>query len=273
MRGYLKDIIIGIVSVAVVVVTLVLLLPVEKNQQLREKYGKLAINAETDERAKYILDNVSEYPDDVLRYYYNITDNTDFVYNYLEHRNDYASMSFTDDELNSPYPPKLYMSDFRWAYQNIGNSFIYHDGCAAVAITMANLYLTKSGELDPYKVALAAEDLGVLAGTGGIETAGVKELCEELGLNAVEYNYDTDIGGSDETVDYELIRSITENGHVCLLGMFGERFGAHAVVVRECTDEGIYINDPGSVDNTELLWDYSYVEPEIIYVWDISKSE
>ena len=96
MKTKTKALIIAAVILAVVAV-LLLLIPVEKKQKLHEQYGKLAENAETDEQSAYILEHVDEYPQALLDYYYMNEEFIDMVYNYVEHKDDYKSMAFTEE--------------------------------------------------------------------------------------------------------------------------------------------------------------------------------
>lgn len=268
-----------IIVIAILVGILILLIPVEKRNSEIKTYGKAIYELSlTDSRVRYIIDNPNEYPDYFISYIKRTVISSDYdeeekediinwVYNYPFHYNDNKTMSFTDDEINSDKVPALYMSDFRWSYETIGNSYIKDDGCMTVAITMAYLYLTKKTDINPAIIASMAEqieDMGILSGIGADSS---KKICEQIGLNVVEYKYD----GDNDKADFQLIKDIIDSGHVVLVGASGEVFGDHAIIIRDYDDNGnVYINDPSEKRNTEKIWAFDDISSEIIYIWDLS---
>lgn len=264
--------------IIIMIVILILLIPIEKRNTENEKYGELAVAAETDDRARYIIDNIEEYPNDILQIYYNSYDEykdevLEFVYGYVQHKNDYASMSYTDEELNSEEPPCLYMNDTRWAYEKIGDRYIHESGCATVSITMAYLYLTHQSDINPKIIADLAEKNNEVDFWDGINSLYIKEICETIGLNCTEFNFDKDSGGSGEA-DLEYIKNAIDSGHVIIAGMVGETFGGHALIIRQANSDGtIYINDPANPENSEKEWSFDELKPEIYYIWDLSYSK
>lgn len=263
-----KKVIAAILIIAASIAVLILLLPIEKNNQLKEKYGRLYENAQTDEKSKYILDNVDKYPQEILDLYYKSDDYLDVVYGYFEHKNDYQSMSYTAEEIKAGTLPKLYMSDYRWCYETVGGDMILCEGCVPVSLTMSYIYLTGKDDIDPVKISKIAENIGAIGDWGGISDAHIVELADKIGLSITVNDFTQEHSASEE-----LIKNIIDEGHVAMLGMVGETFGGHAVVVREVTDGGIYINDSADEEYTEKLWSFSELQPEIYYVWYISLAE
>ncbi len=261
-----KEIII-IAMFVIVTGVLIALIPVEKKQMLRDEYGKLAVNAETDEKSAYILENISEYPESILKTYYESDNNLDFVYNYPAHKNDYTIMSFTEDELNSETVPKLYMDDTRWCYEKLYGSYLKFSGCVPVCITMASLYLNGDGNLDPVIAAKIAEENYEAPFFGGVDVANIKDLAEKTGFTVTEHSFSEEGTLCDE----QLIRDMLDNGEVILAGMVGNTFGEHAVIIADITDEGIVINDPASVEKSEKVWQFEEIQAEIYSLWGLSK--
>lgn len=268
----MKKIILTLAVLAAMTAVLILLIPVERKNILEKQYPYLSKQAENnDATAQAILDNIEEYPDDIVDFYNQGGDFRDFVYNYPAHKYDYASMQFTDEELNSEKPPKLYMYDFRWCYQPMGGGYIMNNGCAPVALTMANLYLTHSGDTDPYKIAQIAESMGLIGYGGGIVSSDIKTVAEAIGLSAEEYRFfDEEQNVKTENVEKQLLTDILDSGHVLMVGVFGEPFGGHAIIISDYTDEGFVINDPASRERSEKIWSYDELAPIIYYLWDLS---
>lgn len=270
MKEKCKAIIPIIICVAVFIIML-LLIPLEKRNQLRDKYGKLAVNAETDERSAYILENVEQIPNDVLKLYYKDYEKwCDFVYDYPVHKNDYDTMTFTDEEINSETVPQLFMYDRRWAYEKLEDGFIAQFGCLPTCLTMAYLYLTHSPDVDPYIISKIAEDIDAV-GINGIRDDRVKELAGIIGLEVTEYKYYTEMKDTkDITTDVEDLKGIIDRGNVAIGGMKGEVFGVHAVVFGGYTDEGFIINDPANKEYSEKIWQYEEFEPELFFLYEVS---
>ena len=260
---------------AVIIIVMVLLIPVEKKNQRYEQFGRLAEVAETDERADYIIEHYEEYPEYITQMFYsnpNDEETLDFVYNYVFCKNNYANMSYTEGELNAEDVPILYMRDERWAYERIGDtdSIIGTDGCAYTCLTMAYISLTGNGDIDP--VALANFSYyNKLAGkiSPGLLIKKVGEVCDAMGLKGEYYNYDPDEGGTPiESADE--IAELWGEDKVLFVGMSGETFGNHALIIREIDGDTIYFNDPASEKKTAQDWNFEDFKSEIIGIWVIS---
>lgn len=262
--------IIGVIAALLcVVVVLLLLVSVEKKREYYEKWGNLAVLAETDERAQYIIDNEELYPQEILDLYYRNNDDFEFVYNYPFHKDDYKTMSFTEEELNCDTVPALYMNDLRWGYEKIRGDLIRSEGCATVALTMASLYINKDNSIDPKIVADKAVELDAIGFFGGLDSMQIEKVAKALGFQCNFYNYDPDLGGVGKA-DIDTIRSIIDSGHVLMAGMCGDTFGGHALIIRSCSEDGvIYINDPASPEKTEMAWRFEDINPELYYIWEL----
>jgi len=268
-----KSAIAVIVTFAVITLVLILLLPVEKKNKQLEKFGRLAELAETDARAEYIIENNEQYPKYILDLFYNNPDNLEFVYNYPFLKDNYeTTMSYTEAELSGL--PELYMDDPRWAYENIGGyeEIIMTSGCGYVCLTMAYIGLTGDSSIDPVILARIAYE-NMLTGklSAGIYMEKIGDLCALIGLNGTYYNYDVKREGKAiESID-EIAQLISEDS-VLIAGMVGETFGSHAIVIRECDGNNIYMNDPAVRENTEKTWTFDEIKSELKGIWVITKA-
>lgn len=259
-----KKMAIGLIGLfAAVIIIMLLLIPVEKKHEYYQKWGKLAVLAETDERARFAIENAELYPD----YWFNMlySDETfEVAYNYPFKKDNYKNMTFTDEELNGSDIPAIYMDDERWIYESYG---IKSQGCAAVAVTMANLAVRHNSEVDPIKVANYADEMG-WGGLGGIDQANVTDIIEHFGMSAQEHFFDRNNG--EKVSEAELKAAVDTEGAVVMAAVRGETFGNHAFIIRSYDEKGFYINDPASPERTAEVWEFSVFENELCYYWVIS---
>lgn len=265
-----KQILMSLAVVVLVSITLALLIPVEKKHKLHEKWRELAEMAETDERAKFVIENESLYPEDIIRLCYLGEYDFDFAYNYPFHKDDYQTMTFTENELNCESVPALYMADFRWGYEKIGGYYIHSTGCVFTSLTMANLYLNHNSEVDPVIAGKAANELGILGMFGGVATGTIsKEYINSLGMDCEIYDF-TENGEKTKEVDMKIIQDIISENHVCMANFIGDTFGNHAVIITSCNSDGsMKINDPRSPQKTAAVWNFYDLEPELYRLWDL----
>lgn len=262
-------IIISVLVCITALASMIALIPIEKDRQLEKEYGALYTNSKTNEKAKYILDNYNDFPAELIDLYYISPEiYEDFVYEYPKYKDNYKTMSYSEEELYSEGIPKLYMADKRWCYETIGGSYIYMGGCAAVSLTMASLYLFHDPSVTPRTVAQLAEDNDCIGLFGGIDALKLKTVAEKLGFRVTEYSYYAD-GEKTGTVDINDIKNIIDSGDVCLVGAQGEIFGGHALIVSGYDENGLYVNDPASEERSQKCWSFDEVEPEILFIWDL----
>lgn len=267
MKDEKKTIITVIVVFAVILAVMIALVPIQRKNDFNAKWGKLAELSETNEKARFITENEELYPKAVLDLFYNNNSELDFVWGYPFHRNDYSKMTFTDEELQSETVPVLYMFDTRWAYED--NFNVKYNGCAAVSITMANLYFKHNSDVDPVKVMRYAEQMDYIGTWGGINDKDTAALCEGFGLSVSVMNF-TENKKKVANADPELMKSLLDSGHVLMAGMVGETFGMHAIIIRGYDGDSFLINDPDSVSHTEKLWTIDELDPEMMYLYDLS---
>lgn len=253
---------------------LLALVPVEQRRMYYEKYGKLAVDAETDERAAFIIENYDKYPPEMLVSnkidHKDLSDDYDFLYNYFAHKDDHQTMSFTAEELNSELPPRLYMGDFRWCYEDIGGAFIAKKGCGAVTLSMAYIYLTHSGDVDPVTAARAIEECGAWSEWSGFDTNYISEVCGALGMQSKNYFFpELD---ADESAE-QIMKDILDSGHACFLSLTGGLFGGHAVLAVAYTDEGFILNDPASEERSDMVWSFDELKTQIYGIYDLSVNQ
>ena len=266
-----KKTIIGVsVFFAVVIAIMFALIPVELKNQKYEKWGKLAEAAETNSMAQFIIENEELYTEDIIDLYYGNNDNLEFVYNYAFHKDDYDTMTFTDEELNSEKIPVLYMDDPRWGYEYIYDTTIFENGCSAVAFTMANLYLNHNNNIDPVIFMEVAKALDAIAFPEGVMVMKMSEIADIFDLNAE--GVDCTVDKKTGFVEHEdLISVIDDKEAVLLIAVSSDVFGSHMLLVRDYSDDGYYINDPANPEHSATVWPFEDIEKDIRYYWKVTK--
>ncbi|MDE6594570.1 MAG: C39 family peptidase [Oscillospiraceae bacterium] len=260
-----KKMVFGLVGLfAAVIIIMLLLIPVEKKHEYYKKWGELAVLAETDERAKFAIDNAELYPEYWFSMLYNEND-FEYAYNYPFMKDSYNTMSFTDEELNGDEIPAIYMKDSRWAYEM--NGTVKTQGCVAVSVTMANLYLNHNGNVDPVKVFYYADEMGY-SNFGGINQKNVTEILEHFGMNAEEHVFSDESG--EKVTESELKAAVDTEGTAVMAAVEGDTFGRHALIIRGYDENGFYINDPAAPEKTAQQWSFEVFENELTRYWIIT---
>lgn len=251
---------------AAVIIIMLLLIPIEKKHEYYQKWGELAVRAETDERAKFAIDNADLYPEIWFRMLYSESESTfDFAYNYPFNKDNYKSMTFTDEELNSEEIPAVYMNDTRWSYE-LGGA-VKTDGCVAVSVTMANLYLNHDSSVDPVKIISYASEMGYF-GLGGIGQENVSDIMTHFGMTSEEYVFDKKNG--EKITESELKSAVDTEDAVVIAAVQGGTFGNHALIIRGYDENGFYINDPADPQKTASQWSFEVFENELVRYWVVT---
>lgn len=264
-----KTIIISSVITVICLGILCCLVPIEQKRALKEEWGEIAVLAETDEKAAYIIENKELYPPDVLWVYYNCQnpDRLDFVYNYPFYINQPRTVAFTEDELNCTEVPAIYMNDLRWCYDKVGENFIYVDGCVTVALTMANLYLNHNDAVDPVKVADYATQNDLCSPMGGIFAEQLPQIFKHFNIEFIGHNFDLD--NDVKVTEDELKAALDKDDTVVYAGMTGDTFGYHAIIIRGYDENGFYVNDPEVPEITSKVWDFETIQNEMALFYEL----
>lgn len=259
-----KKMVIGLSGLfAAVIIIMLLLIPVEKKREYYQKWGELAVRAETDERAQFAIDNSELYPEYWFKMLYN-DDTFELAYNYPFKKDNYKNMTFTDEELNSSGVPAIYMNDERWIYEAYD---IKVQGCAAVTVTMANLALKHNSDVDPVKVTDYAGEMGWY-GFGGVDQDSISNILEHFGLNSDEHIFDKE--KVEKITKSELEAAVDTESAVVMAAVNGDTFGKHALIIRGYDENGFYINDPADPEKTAAQWDFEVFENELVRYWVIT---
>ncbi len=214
--------------------------------------GRLQKMSNYDFRIKDIVENKSQYPEELLELLTTNIETIDFVLNYPEKKNN--SPAETVGETRSGEIPLLLQWDERWGYQNYGDSMLAVNGCGPTALSMVIVGLTENKQATPYQVAQYAEKNGYYV--------------EGVGSS---WNMMTDVGsyfgiqGSEIPLGKDSIQTELELGHPIICAMRPGDFTTtgHFIVLIGMKDGKICVHDPNSKKRSEKLWNYETLESQI----------
>lgn len=187
-------------------------------------------------------------------------DALEFVEGYPDHKDD-APAETIGDVVQGQFP-LLLQWDARWGYVRYGDDLLAVTGCGPTCLAMAAAGLTGDNTITPAAVAEQAQRDGYWVDgvtSWGLMTDGCRAwglVSEELPLTETAVT-----GALDE--GRPIICSVrpgdfTTTGHFILLAGLEE--------------EGLRVNDPNSPQNSDRLWTYDELEPQIRNLWAFSLS-
>lgn len=218
----------------------------EKLEALAQKYPEF----------QPIFDNRKQYPEALLNNLCCNPNMLDFALGYFENLN-ITDPTLEDSELSADIP--LFIQwDPRWGYKLYGSSVVGLVGCGPTCMSMVVTGLTKNEHATPDVLADYAAQNGYYvygAGTSGtfMDNAGA-----QYGIQA------TRISLQEDTI-YEQL----SQGHPIICSMNKGDFTAegHFIVLVGIEDGKLRINDPNSIERSNMLWDYDKVAAQISNLW------
>lgn len=211
-------------------------------------------------RADILQDTSGTWPESLQALLERHPDALEFVEGYPDHKDD-APAETIGDVVQGQFP-LLLQWDARWGYVRYGDDLLAVTGCGPTCLAMAAAGLTGNNTITPAAVAEQAQRDGYWVDgvtSWGLMTDGCRAwglVSEELPLTETAVT-----GALDE--GRPIICSVrpgdfTTTGHFILLAGLEE--------------EGLRVNDPNSPQNSDRLWTYDELEPQIRNLWAFSLS-
>lgn len=197
------------------------------------------------------------YPAGVVELLDKNQETVEFVENY-ETKKDIAPAQTIGEDLAEGQIPELIQWDERWGYAPYGTSIVAVSGCGPTCLAMVASGLTGNASITPASVASYGTENGYVDEENNTYWKLMSEGCEDWGLVCYE-------GVIDETV----ITSELQVGHpiICSVGPGDFTEKGHFIVLAGCQDGKIKVNDPFSVANTQKLWEFDRLGPQIKALW------
>jgi len=220
---------------------------------------RLEVLSKEDNRIEEIIDNSDTYPEDILNMLsYNI-ETLDFVLNYHSKKGNVYSDNIGNVTIGEI--PLLLQWDERWGYAFYGDSVIATTGCAPTALAMVVAGLTGKNDVTPYDIAKYADDNGYYS-LGGTSWSIMTEGSKNFG-----------VVGSEITLSKNVIYDYLKNGYpiICSVRPGDFTSSGHFIVLTGIYDNKIKINDPNSIERSNMLWEYEKLQSQIKNLWFFQK--
>jgi len=215
---------------------------------------EIKVKAFADENGLHFV----QYPKSLIELLERNPETEEFVLNYPIREKLEPDLSGYDREEGVP----LFLQwDPMWGYEKYGGDYLAVTGCGPTCLAMAGYYLTGSKNMNPRDLAVFAEDNGYYASGYGSSWTLISEGSARLGLTATEL-----------PLVKKKMTDALEAGHPVILAMGAGDFTTtgHYIVLTGLQDGQFTVNDPNSIENSQMLWSYEQLENQIRNIWEIS---
>lgn len=158
--------------------------------------------------------------------------------------------------------PLFIQWDTRWGYAPYGNGVVGLDGCGPTCLSMAAVYFTHDKSMTPDYIASYSAENGYYQDGVGTVWSLFTEGAKDLGLNVRELSLERKA----------MINALDDEKIIlCSVGPGDFTAKGHFILIVGYEDDGFIVNDPNSYNNSEKLWSYSKLSPQIKNLWAVSK--
>lgn len=212
--------------------------------------------AKKDKKAQWVYDNFYNL-DDVDAYLTgNDPDTIEFIYNKNHKFTDFNFYKGESVKLKRKTPYYLQW-DNRWAYDNLYPTNIGISGCGPTSLSMIISRLTNN-LIYPNEMAQKASKF---MNDGGMDWSFIDHIAKEYNLKVTDINLDKE----------KMIKALEDGPLLISVGRGYFTLYGHILVIDSYKDGKFVINDPNSVKNSIIEWDYDDISDQILKIWKFSK--
>lgn len=225
-----------------------------------ELQSRLEALAGEEPRAKPLLEG--DWPEELLELVLRNRETLDFVLEW--HEGLLRSAAERVEGVEKGTFPLLMQWDPGWGYKTYGDGPMALTGCGPTVLSMAICGLTGKDDVTPYVVAQYAQKEGFYVEGTGTSWDLMRLGGEDFGVKAEE------IPLSESQVLGALRRG---EPVVCSVGPGDFTTSGHFILLVGEEDGRIRLHDPNRRANSELLWDFQTLAPQIRNLWSFSELE
>ncbi len=230
--------------------------PKKKSDIKEDLIKNVEAAAKKDKKAQWVYDNFYNL-DDVDAYLTgNDPDTIEFVYNKNHKFTDFNFYKGESVKLKRKTPYYLQW-DNRWAYDNLYPTNIGISGCGPTSLSMIISRLTNN-LIYPNEMAQKASKF---MNDGGMDWAFIDHIAKEYNLKVTDINLDKD----------KMIKALEDGPLLISVGRGYFTLYGHILVIDSYKDGKFIINDPNSVKNSIIEWEYDDISDQILKIWKFSK--
>lgn len=230
--------------------------PKKKSDIKEDLIKNVEAAAKKDKKAQWVYDNFYNL-DDVDAYLTgNDPDTIEFVYNKNHKFTDFNFYKGESVKLKRKTPYYLQW-DNRWAYDNLYPTNIGISGCGPTSLSMIISRLTNT-LIYPNEMAQKASKF---MNDGGMDWAFIDHIAKEYNLKVTDINLDKD----------KMVKALEDGPLLISVGRGYFTLYGHILVIDSYKDGKFIINDPNSVKNSIIEWEYDDISDQILKIWKFSK--
>lgn len=230
--------------------------PKKKSDIKEDLIKNVEAAAKKDKKAQWVYDNFYNL-DDVDAYLTgNDPDTIEFIYNKNHKFTDFNFYKGESVKLKRKTPYYLQW-DNRWAYDNLYPTNIGISGCGPTSLSMIISRLTNN-LIYPNEMAQKASKF---MNDGGMDWAFIDHIAKEYNLKVTDINLDKD----------KMIKALEDGPLLISVGRGYFTLYGHILVIDSYKDGKFIINDPNSVKNSIIGWEYDDISDQILKIRKFSK--
>ncbi len=204
--------------------------------------------------------SVEDYPEKLISLIKKEPESQQFVLDYPAKAGKKSKVHL--GRIDYDHVPLFIQWDIRWGYAPYGNGIVGLDGCGPTCLSMAAVYFLHDKSMTPDYIASYSAENGYYKDGVGTMWSLFNEGADELGLKVTELSL-AQKDMLDALDDGKII--------ICSVGPGDFTEKGHFILLTGYEDDGFVVNDPNSYRNSEKLWSYSELSPQIKNLWAVSK--
>lgn len=229
---------------------------------VNQAIGYLKNYADDNDDAKFILDNISEYPESLIKLSANRPRSLNFVRGYIENKNKFDKIDSRPEEsfkLNRKFP--LYILwDKRWGYKEYEDIYCVLGCGPTTAAMIINGY---GGNVNPLAIMDEMREKKYYIENVGTSWEGIRKILESHGIKSEDL----------PTVEKKY-KNHLDTGNAILINVAPSKFTniGHYMLIVGYNENGFILNDSNSIEYSQQEIKFDELSNIIRGAWTLSKN-